>query len=61
MRRREFIAGLGGSVAWRVVARPQQSAMQVIGFLSSGAREGFTNFVTYFRQGLEAAGFAEGG
>jgi putative tryptophan/tyrosine transport system substrate-binding protein len=35
MRRREFIAGLGSAAAWPVVARGQQPAVPMIGWLSS--------------------------
>ena len=34
MRRREFIAGIGSSAAWPAVARAQQPAVSVVGFLS---------------------------
>ena len=61
MRRREFIAGLGSAAAWPVVARAQQSAVPVIGFLSAQSAEVEYKSVTVpFLQGLKETGYVEG-
>ena len=59
MKRREFIAGLGGAVAWPFATRAQQ-AMPVVGFLRSESLANVTHQVAGFRQGLKEAGFVEG-
>jgi putative ABC transport system substrate-binding protein len=60
MKRRAFIAALGGAAAWPVVARGQQPAIPNIGFLGSQSAEGFAPMLQGFREGLEEGGFREG-
>jgi putative ABC transport system substrate-binding protein len=52
IRRRELLAALGSAATWPVVARAQQAAMPVIGFLHSTSPEPNANLVTAFRKGL---------
>jgi ABC-type uncharacterized transport system substrate-binding protein len=60
MRRREFVAGLAGAAAMPLVARAQQPAMPVIGFIDSRSPEALGERLRKFRQGLKDSGYAEG-
>jgi len=61
MRRREFIASVGGAAAWPLVAaRAQQSATPAIGFLNGGFAEGYTTERAAFLSGLDEAGYVDG-
>jgi putative ABC transport system substrate-binding protein len=62
IRRREFITLLGSAAAgWPLVARAQQPAMPVIGFLRGGTLTDVPHDrVTAFHQGLKESGFVEG-
>jgi putative tryptophan/tyrosine transport system substrate-binding protein len=61
MRRREFIAGLGSAAAWPAIARAQQPAVPVIGYLGTlTADDEYKNLTVPFLQGLKQAGYVEG-
>jgi putative ABC transport system substrate-binding protein len=60
MRRREFIAGLGSTVAWPLAARAQQPAMPEVGFLSARSPAESANLIAGFREGLKESGYVEG-
>ena len=60
MRRRNFIAALGGAVAWPVVAGGQQPAMPIVGFVNGGSPEGMARYAAAFRSALNEAGYVEG-
>ena len=60
MRRREFIALLGGAAVWPLAARAQQPALPVIGYLNFGSPEFDTPRLTGLRRGLSQTGYVEG-
>ena len=61
MKRREFIAVLGGAaVAWPVSAHAQQPAMPVIGVLDARSPATTENPLRAFREGLKDTGYIVG-
>ena len=60
MKRRDFIAALGGAAAWPVAALGQQPAMPVVGFVNGGSPEGMARYAAAFRSALNKSGYVEG-
>ena len=60
MRRREFIALVGGAVTLPLTARAEQAATPVIGWLSARSPAEAASVLQAFRQGLGQVGYFEG-
>jgi putative ABC transport system substrate-binding protein len=61
LRRREFIAALGGAaVAWPLAPRAQQLRLPVVGLIDAGAAEPNVGNAVAFRKGLGESGYMEG-
>jgi putative ABC transport system substrate-binding protein len=61
MKRREFIAALGGAAAtWPCVARGQPPTVPVVGILAGGSPESDASRLTPFWRGLNETGYVEG-
>jgi putative tryptophan/tyrosine transport system substrate-binding protein len=60
MRRREFIAGIGGAAAWPLVGRGQQRSNLTVGVLGGGEPEGLDRYLSGFAQGMAETGYVEG-
>jgi putative ABC transport system substrate-binding protein len=60
MRRRDFIAGVGGAAAALPLAALAQRQMPLVGFLNSASPDTYRFNADSFREGLAKAGFIEG-
>jgi hypothetical protein len=61
LRRRDFIALLGGTAAaWPLMARAQQPRMPAVGILGSVSPGPYARFIEAIKQGLREAGYVEG-
>src|SRR5215468_2813254 len=61
MRRRAFITLIGGAaVAWPPVARAQQPAMPIVGFVEGRSAEATVRQAAAFRKALSETGYVEG-
>jgi putative ABC transport system substrate-binding protein len=60
MRRREFIAGLGGATLWPLAAHSQQPTVPIVGFLNAQSAQDYQRQLAAFFDGLAEAGYVDG-
>ena len=60
MKRREFIALTGATIAWPLAAYAQQSAKRIIGFMGSGTAAAQSEWTAAFVQHLRELGWRDG-
>jgi putative ABC transport system substrate-binding protein len=61
MRRRDFLAGLGGAATWSRLAKGQDARIPTIGYLNAGSlAEGPRENVVAFHKGLAETGYVAG-
>jgi putative ABC transport system substrate-binding protein len=60
VKRRDFIAGIGGAAAWPLVAQAQRRPPLAIGILSPRAPDRASDVVAGIHRGLAEIGFVEG-
>jgi ABC-type uncharacterized transport system substrate-binding protein len=61
MRRRDFIALLGGAAAgWPLGVRAQEPSLPAIGFLAIPSRDTYGYLIDAFRHGLQEVGYVDG-
>jgi putative ABC transport system substrate-binding protein len=60
LKRREFIAALGGAAAWPLVARAEQGAIPVVGILAASSANAPSGPIAAIHLALKQAGFEVG-
>jgi putative ABC transport system substrate-binding protein len=60
MRRREFIALIGGATAWPLAAQAQPAAVPTIGFLGPASAEDWRSWTSVFVDRLAELGWSDG-